>query len=191
MKKSLLLLAIFAIAGSTVYAQHAYKRFRVDLGVGYNISTDDSYTGGGSISLEPKFALSPAFALGFRAEFSIVDSDLSADIDPAYANVSGGVTYKSSYLATLDWYILPHTAIRPFVGGGVGAFVVPSRTFEPTGGEVTVPSTSNFGGMLRVGADWKHLRLAAEYNIAGKDEMDARIDYVNIKVAVFFGGGKK
>ncbi len=191
MKKTFLLLPVLFLA-LTAHSQHDYKPFRVDGGVGCGISTDEAYGTGAFFSLEPKYAVSPTFALGARFELGVMGSEGLYDTYFLPRTVDLGTTLKVSIIGTLDAYILARSAVRPFIGAGLGGYFIPERTSTdriPT--PLIVSSVNNFGGMVRIGMDWGHLRIAVEYNMAGKDNFDNRMDYVNAKVSIIMGGGRK
>ncbi len=197
MNKSLLLFVLFALVSSSACAQCYYKPFRVDAGLGCGISTSSGYKTSVFFALEPKYAVSPSFAIGARLEAGIMSAKTYVVVIetplPAWCDPEPDTDFivKMSVMATLDWYILPKAELRPFVGCGVGGYFIPDRSFDKGAYAADIPAVRNLGGMMRVGVDYWHIRLAAEYNLGGKDSFGNRIDYVGIKLSFILGGGDK
>ncbi len=193
--KNLFFTAILACLVFTVKAED-YKAFRVDLGLGYAIPKD----GGGVIfSIEPKYAITPNIAVGIRGEGAVMAKILwEKNATGEYVD-SGSTELKAnaSYLLTGDYYLITKK-LRPFVGLGFGAYNLAGSAIEIN--NVTTPATdvninlgakTNFGFMLRAGFDVFHMRLALEYNFAGKDNLDKSYNYLGAKFSVYIGGGVK
>jgi len=45
--------------------------------------------------------------------------------------------------------------------------------------------------MVRVGFDVSHLRFALVYNYAGEINHDYTMDYLNVTIGAYFGGGRR
>jgi outer membrane protein X len=186
---SLMALAIiqFSLAQGTDTVR-VFKKFKVDVSLGYAIPLSSSvssggsggYNGGAIFAVEPKYAFADAFALGLRIEAAALVHEYTN-------NYSQTVKGKAnvSYLLTGDYYF-SNKSFRPFLGAGLGVFTianVDSSTVNSNSN--TIPTTSQFGGLLRVGFEAGHFRLGVEYNIVGSGA-----SYLGLKVGVCIGGGR-
>lgn len=201
MKKLLFVSAIIIAATTSALAQSeggGFKPFKVDISFGYAVPVGGGTggKGGALFAIEPKYAISSAITLGLRLEGAVT----VAGIDAA-GNVSNNASAKAaaSYLATGDYYFTEND-IRPFVGAGAGLFStagVVASTSNPN-----IAQGSKFGGMLRGGMEYKHLRIGVEYNLISKttvpqstaganDGYTVKNSYVGIKLGVLIGGGRK
>ena len=194
--KKLFVVVILFCSILTVHAEE-FKAFRVDLGLGYAISEDGE---GVILSFEPKYAVIPQLALGFRIE-------AAAMVQGVYNYTSEGVFLKDdnasaklngSYLLTGDYYFT-NKKFRPFGGLGLGIYSLYGAEINGATEELgAVEGKNNFGFMLRAGFDVSHFRLSIEYNIAGKvkyevsnADLSTSFNYLGIKANVYFGGGVK
>ncbi len=185
MKKLVFLLVLFAI--TTAATAQNYKPFRVDIGIGMSV-LGENYNGGFLGHIEPKYAINNHLSVGVRGEMLWT----AGKTDIIYIIPS---TFVYSLLPSVDYYILPTATFRPFVGAGLGAFIVPGYEAESVSNSGStskdVPTRTSFGVMARAGVDVWHLRLSAEYNYAGKDADDFSINYLSIKLVLFIGGGRR
>jgi outer membrane protein X len=188
MKK--VILSVVLICAALIVRAEEFKPFRVDLGLGYAIPK-----GGGGVlfSLEPKYSITPNISAGIRAEWAgmakikWVLNEQGQYVDPGDTEFK----FSGSYLATGDYHFMT-SKFRPFAGLGLGAYSVSGAniTLSPGASGVTpAVKKTNFGFMLRAGFDISHCRLAAEYNFAGKDDIDKSCNYLSIKFSVYIGGG--
>ena len=170
-----------------------YKAFRVDVGLGF---AKPSGGGGVLFAVEPKYAITPNISAGFRMEGALM-----AKINWEYDNITGKyvdggsteVKANGSYLLTGDYHFTTNK-FRPFAGLGLGVYTVAGASVDSnvsSADDVNVDAQNNFGFMLRAGFDVSHIRLAAEYNFAGKDSFDKSYNYLGIKFSVYIGGGIK
>ena len=91
-----------------------------------------------------------------------------------------------SYLFTGDYYF-SNKNFRPFLGAGAGIFVIANvDSTNYNSNTNSIPTTSQFGFMVRGGFEAGHLRLGIEYNFVGNSA-----SYLGVKVGVCIGGGRK
>jgi opacity protein-like surface antigen len=181
--KKFLFAAVLLFGVAFAAQSQEYKPFRVDGGLGYGIPFGDAYEGGVLFYVEPKYALNDKIAVGLRWEGALFGG--------AGEGVSIGLS--SGYLATGDYYFITNK-FRPFVGLGLGAHKIGAATFDVQGEDVAlageVEGKTNFGGLVRAGFDFVHLRFALSYNYAGKIGTETH-HYLGITVGFYIGGGKK
>jgi len=197
MKKPLFFcLAVLCVTFSQA---QTFNPFKVDLAVGGAIPSGSGAKGGVLFSLEPKYAVISRLSVGVRIEAAIMARGyVSNDGSTASANVSAA----ASYVATSDYYYT-HTYFRPFTGVGAGLYRFASASIESSGNSVGTTAGSKFGTMVRSGFEVGHFRLAAEYNIIGKNTqtyvdgstgdkytVTSKNSYMGFKLGFFFGGGR-
>ena len=204
MKKLLLLTAIFATCFSVkTFAQKGgddgeFKPFKVDVSAGYALPMGGTGSKGGLLFVvEPKYAVSQQISLGLRLEGAVTVSGIDAA-----GNVANNASAKAaaSYLATGDYYFNSND-FRPFAGAGAGIFSTAGVTTSTT--NTNVAQGSKFGGMIRLGFEYKHARFGVEYNIIPKtsvaddpstpsnDAYEIKNAYIGIKFGVCIGGGRR
>jgi outer membrane protein X len=201
MKHLLFCLALTALTISTITAQddeRLFKRFKGDVSFGYAKPVNSGSSGGILFAMEPKIGIVDQLYLGLRIEAAVMARFLGNDIygDPQVEDAKG----SASYVATADYYFTKNYSIRPFVGGGVGAFGIVNDEGTLDDDPVTA---IKFGGLLRVGAEVKHFRFGIEYNIIPDTDVNSydnlgniiktksRNGYFGIKAGVCFGGGPR
>jgi outer membrane protein W len=180
-------LLMLALAISTVICASAqeqtFKKFKVDLALGYGIPAGSGAKGGIVIATEPKFAINDNIAVGLRMETALMAraTSTSSTGEVMEAEVKG----SGSYLATGDYY-LNTNSLRPFAGLGVGLF----RNASANTASSTDPAVSTkFGFAPRAGFETGHFRAAIEYNVAGKSGT-VNNNYLSFKIGFFLGGGR-
>jgi outer membrane protein W len=176
--------AVFAQANDTT--RRKFKRFKVDVAVGYaspqNTTEGNQFNGGALFAIEPKFAIIDPLAIGVRVEAAVTahisNSDGGSNGSNAKANLS--------YILTMDYYFL-NGGFRPFIGAGAGIYTTAAIDSSTSNSSIsTIPQTSQFGYMARVGFEVGHLRVGAEYNFVGNSA-----SYLGLKIGVCIGGGRK
>ena len=189
MKKRVSILgALLCIFSLSMQAQDAgngdriFKKFKVDVSLGYAVPQTSQGAGrnaGVLFAIEPKYAVMDQLSIGLRLEgAAMVNVDAQGETGKAQAN--------ASYLATGDYYF-SNNKFRPFIGAGAGVFTYANVSSEDDISSVDdVPTTSNFGAMVRGGFEYGHLRLGIEYNLV-KDKSG----YLGLKLGVVIGGGRK
>jgi len=203
MKKIILsvVVAVIAIVGAKAQKNTTseYKPFKFDISLGYAIPGGTGGKGGVLFALEPKYAVIQNISIGLRLEAAVTVSGTSlttSDITHTTYKASA----STSYLVTGDYYFKTED-FKPFVGAGLGLFTTAGLkvTSGSTGNGITGAATK-FGGMLRAGFEYKHLRFGLEYNFvstttvpasSSNDGYDIKNSYFGIKLGVLIGGGKK
>ena len=187
--KKLFVIVAFLCTAFIVKAED-YKAFRVDVGLGY---AQPSGGGGVLFAVEPKYAITPNISAGLRMEGAVMAKIQWAYLNGQYVD-SGSTEVKAngSYLVTGDYHFTTNK-FRPFGGLGLGVYSIAGASvdYNSTYEDISVDAQNNFGFMLRAGFDVSHIRLAAEYNFAGKDSFDKSYNYLGIKFSVYIGGGIK
>ena len=168
----------FAKAQSESESENTFKKFKVDLSLGYAVPQGSATKGGVIFVIEPKYAVIPQVSVGLRMEGAAL-----ASIDASGNN--GNVTVLGSYLATGDYYF-NNNKFRPFGGVGTGVYTTASASINYGSTTVTQEATSQFGFMARGGFEYGHLRFGVEYNF-----LKQNAGYLGIKLGVCIGGGRK
>ena len=200
MKRVLSLSAIFFLAFSaTSQAQDEgeFKPFKVDVSLGYALPIGGTGGKGGALFvIEPKYAVLPQLSVGLRLEAAVTVAGV--DMSTGSSNSTASAKAAASYLATADYYF-SNADLRPFGGAGVGLFNTAGVAIESN--NPNVAAGSNFGGMIRGGVEYKHLRIGVEYNFIPKSTVEPsspsandgymiQNSYVGIKIGVCIGGGR-
>jgi len=197
---------LFAVAlTSTAFAQkdYDYKKFRVDLGGGAAI-----FNGGGGplFYVEPKFAVHPNFSVGIR----LFEAFVAKKLEGGGSSVKSEISNSASALLTGDYYF-SSTNARPYVGAGIGIYnnaaLATTSNFQNGNNNTNttqkydvIPSSNNFGAMIRAGVDIVHLRIGIEYNFVPSTsaqygvntitDIRAQNSFLGITFGGYFGGGK-
>lgn len=206
MKKLCLLVTIFTIALCTkTFAQDeegGFKPFKVDVSLGYAIPSggQKGSKGGVLFAVEPKYAIVENISVGLRLEAAVMVSGLNVN-----STTGGEAKAAASYLATGDYYFTSED-FKPFLGVGAGIFQTAS--VQVNSSNPNLGNKSKFGGMIRGGIEYKHLRAGLEYNLVGKTAVpgytdnsttpavvypgyDVKGSYIGIKLGVLIGGGRR
>ena len=183
------LLLVFFFAGlSSLFAQdRSFRAFRVDLNYGYALASKKSINSNGlSGTLEAKYAFDDFLSIGLRFETTALPTLTLDSFGDYYDN--GEVRALRSTFITGDYHFNTNS-LRPFLGVGVGFYGSEAYQIQNDMITQTTPSSGKFGFMGRGGFDFWHLRLAAEYNYAGKVDGQSN-NYLSLKLGFFFGGGR-
>ncbi|NOS94262.1 MAG: outer membrane beta-barrel protein [Cyclobacteriaceae bacterium] len=194
MAKYMIIYCLMLVTINASYAQE-YKKLKVGLGFGYALAGGENSESGLLYSIEPAYRISDKISIGIRAEAAIIKrgglSRFPSTMD--FASISS--------FTVNGQYFLNSSAIRPFVGAGVGVYSFGAYTtvvtiLGQTNQKVSVsyPSESVFGFYPRVGFDFGHLSVSADYNIVASSKNDVAEltnSYLGFRVGFFFGGGKK
>ena len=201
MKKFTLIVALF-LGFFATQAQEENK-FRFDFGLGYTVPK-----GGGGVlfHLEPKWNIKDNMAVGLRYQVALMGKEIQPVGDNQGEAVEGTISGNASYLGTFEYnFNKGNSSFAPFVGAGVGYFAIANVEVSVdtvAGAEsdsVAAETSGKFGGMLRTGFDWGKFRLAAEYNLIPKSEVqdlngnvtgEVSNGYFGISLGFFLGGGK-
>ena len=171
--KNIVLSVLFVLGLFTVNGQEKDK-FRAGLDLGYVFAD----SGGGMLfDIEPKYNITDNSNIGIRLGFAASVSDLDTEVD---ANLS--------ILGTYDYYFSNgQSSTAPFLGGGLGYYVL---------GEVdnNVNLGEQFGAIIRGGVEFGKFRLAIEYNILPKTDLEigesVKNSYFGASIGFYVGGGK-
>ncbi len=188
MKKFLIGFAFLALSflARTQESGQTFKPFKADIAFGYAIPGGSGSKGGIIFALEPKYAISDLISLGLRLESAIM-ARAYRDANGSY--VVGDLKASSSYLATADYYFTTQD-FRPFVGAGLGLYRLASISdLNSSSGSTIIEAGNKFGFMPRVGFEFRHFRMAVEYNVPGKTGT-VNNNYLGIKIGFFVGGGR-
>ncbi len=188
---ALFLIANTAFAQDSVTHARVFKKFKVDVSLGYAIpqysspTSGTNFSGGVLFAIEPKYAVIDKLSLGIRLEAAVIAHVNTNSTNNSSQNNSNGKA-NASYLFTADYYFT-NTKFRPFIGAGAGVFStanIDSNTVNSNNNKV--PYSSQFGFMARAGFELGHLRIGAEYNFVSNNA-----SYLGLKIGVCFGGGRK
>ena len=174
--KKLLIITIAITGILSVNAQEEGK-FRVGLDLGYVFENN----GGVLFSIEPKYNITDHSNVGLRFGTATSASDSNAD-----ANISAVGTY--------DYYFnSQNSSTSPFLGIGLGYFFL--GDFGGDGpGETAVNLGEQFGALVRGGVELGKFRIALEYNILPKSDLEfgesIKNSYLGASIGFYLGGGK-
>jgi hypothetical protein len=164
---------------------HHYKRFKVDLGMGYARPQGKGNKAGVLLYIEPKYNIVDKFTVGLKTEATAMARGY---VDVNNSQVTGKAGLGLSFLATGDYYFNNRLA-RPFAGAGAGIYnLISFQATTSNGGSISIPSTTKFGTMIRAGVEVWHVRAAIEYNFVPKTGLITN-NYLGIKIGIVLGGG--
>jgi hypothetical protein len=97
---------------------------------------------------------------------------------------------NGNILGTYDHYFGSNKSIVPFLGGGLGVFIL--------GGSDDINDDgfagTQIGGMVRGGIELSKFRIALEYNIIPKSDLvigqSVKNSYFGASIGFYIGGGK-
>jgi outer membrane protein W len=194
MRKLLVILIATALvqtcpAQSQDTSSRVFKKFKVDISVGYaspssssSSSQGSTFNGGALFAIEPKFAVIDPLAIGVRVEAAVIAHIYNNNNNSNNSNGKANL----SYLLTADYYFTK-SSFRPFIGAGGGIYSTATIDSNMVNSNSSsVPYTSQFGFMARAGFELGHLRIGAEYNFVSNNA-----SYLGLKIGVCIGGGRK
>jgi outer membrane protein W len=213
MKKLLLLLVFFAVAGTVAVHAQDYKPFRVGLGLGYASPAGDGAKAGVLFYLEPSYRVMDKFAVGLKLEWAVMARAASYSSNGQNYAYDGKVSAAGSYTVNGQWYFRD-SGFRPYAGLGLGLYKLASASVSGFGnGNTQVSNQSDavsggtkFGFYPRIGFDAGHFTMNIEYNIIGAStdtfqvdnngtvttaKVDQKNNYLGVRLGFFIGGGKK
>jgi len=169
-----------------------FKKFKVDISLGYaspssssSSSQGSKFNGGAIFAIEPKFAVIDPLAIGVRVEAAVIAHIYNDNNSNSNSNNTNGKA-NLSYLLTADYYFTK-SSFRPFIGAGGGIYSTASiDSGTVNSNSSSVPYTSQFGFMARAGFELGHLRIGAEYNFVSNSA-----SYLGLKIGACIGGGRK
>ncbi len=194
MKKVIYVLVIALLSTSVGYTQE-YKKFKVGLGLGYAAASGYGSGGGVIFTFEPAYRLQDNLSIGLRMEGAAITRGYSQSL----ANGSSiDVAAIGSYTVNGQYYF-GSGDFRPFAGLGLGLYSLAAVSGSVSGNSGSVDATaaeSKFGFYPRVGFDFHHFSMSADYNVVPptKDVLgvgEFKNNYLGIRLGFFFGGGKK
>lgn len=175
----------------STYAQ-SFKPIEVDFpALGYAFSGDAGK--GIQIPIEARYNINDKFSVGLQWQWALM-------VKPSIVQV--GVAATKNMSLVFDYYKkIGGGNFRPFIGIGCGYY---SYLYIAVDTSLTVPDTelalSKLGVAPRIGFEYKHLRMMAEYNIIlGSSDVKLAAgyyapynpSYFAIKMALTLGGGRK
>lgn len=176
MKKIIFGICCVVACIGTMNAQSSYKSFEWDiLRLGYVLPSGEGVSGGLAISGEPRYNVNDMLSVGLRYEFALFGSDLEGDVE---------IGASSSYALMGDYYLKNDENNRLFAGLGIGTFKAGTVTVN----NVEVDGESAIGVIPRVGYEFGHLRIAAEYNLLFKEGSS---NYIGLHFGATLWGGYK
>jgi hypothetical protein len=191
MKKIVYILALSLLVTSIGYAQD-YKKFRVGLGLGYAAASGNGSGGGVIVTVEPSYRVQDNLSIGLRWEAAAITRGYSEDLASGstidVAAIGSFTLNGQYYFGTGDF--------RPFGGLGLGLYSLAAVSGNSgTGAVDAAAAESKFGFYPRIGFDFHHFSMSADYNIIPptKDIYGAgefKNSYFGIRLGFFIGGGK-
>lgn len=166
--------------------QH-YKFFKVQADIGYARPGGNGVKAGVLLALEPKINLNDRLTVGLRSEATAMARG-GYSINNISAEGEAGLGI--AILPTVDYYFTSRL-VRPFIGGGAGAYnFVSIEASTAGGGRASIPAITKFGGMVRAGVEIWHVRAGFHYNLVGKKD-NVNYNYYGFTIGLVFGGGVK
>jgi outer membrane protein X len=194
MKKTTYILTFVLLVSSMGYAQE-FRKFKVGVALGYAGATGYGSSGGAIFTLEPAYRLQDNLSVGLRLESAVITRGYSQNFSgSADINVAAIGSYSVN-----GQYYFGSGAFRPFAGLGLGLFSMAAVDYNVTGSSGSIDAAaaeSKFGFYPRVGFDYRHFTISADYNVIS-DTKDLygtgsfQNSYFGIRIGGFFGGGRK
>ena len=192
MKKVVYVLALSLLVTSFGYAQD-YKKFKVGVGLGYASASGYGSGGGVIFTIEPAYRLQDNLSIGLRWEAAAITRGYSQTVSGANFDVAG----IGSFTLNGQYYFGSGGDFRPFAGLGLGLYSLAGVSGSSSGSNITATEAeSKFGFYPRIGFDFHHFSMSADYNIVPptKDILggtgEFKNSYLGIRLGFFFGGGK-
>src|SRR5258706_3646916 len=194
MKKFTVVCALALLVTSFAYAQD-YKKFKVGFGVGYAGASGNGSSGGVLATFEPAYRIQDNLSIGLRMEAAVITRGYSQSIGSASLSIAG----ISSYTVNGQYYFGSGGDFRPFGGLGIGFYSMAAVKADISGSGTSTQvaaAESKFGLYPRLGFDFHHFSMSADYNIVSntKDPSgggEFKNSYFGLRLGFFVGGGKK
>lgn len=175
---------------ASIASAQDYKPFKLGLGLGY--AKPGSGGGGILIDLEPAYRINDDIAVGLRIE-SAVMAKISPDGTEASASANGSYTVNGQYYLT-------SSKVRPYVGAGVGVYMLAAVSASDTNAEVG--GGSEIGFYPRLGLDIGNFNINIDYNIISSSESvmadgsgtttgKIKNSYMGIRIGGYMFGGRR
>lgn len=189
---------------STVHAQEKYD-MKLSVEAGTLLFSDDSHNLGLFLTVEPKIKLLENSYLGVRFGLTLNSHTFENEDGLQFRIGEDFDNAVLSFVPTFDYYVPIHT-YKPYIGVGVGNYVVPHsidvfRGVVPNPFEVALAGNVNkrIGFLIRGGLERRKLRLGLEYNFVPKTDITlltgqviGTVDnsYVGLSIGFVLGGKK-
>ena len=162
-----------------------YKPFKISVTLG---SIRENKDGGPTYALEPSFRINDKYAIGLKLEGSVTM------VKDSPIKLRGSKSINAQYYFSTG-------AMRPFAGIGAGMYNVSDLTgcYDQCQYE-----DDKIGFYPRVGFDYKHLTIVADYNLMSPVKLTTQGDllsgpsvnfvngnYLSLRLGITIGGGKK
>lgn len=213
MKKIVLLVVFFAVAGTAAVKAQDFKPFRVGLGLGYARPAGDGAKAGVLFYLEPSYRINDKIAVGLKLETAIMLRATTLIQSGQTTIYDGKISAAGSYTVNGQYYF-SNNGFRPFVGLGFGLYSLASADVsgfsngnqQGSNQSATVSGGNKFGFYPRVGFDAGHFTMNLEYNIIGASsetiqvdnngtvttgKVDTKNNYLGLRIGFFIGGGRR
>lgn len=185
--KKLFFALILMLAVVQVSQAQEEGKFRVGLEAGYTMPDGG---GGVLLAIEPKYNIADNMSIGIRFESAAMAKNVTGD----GVSIEADLAASASYLGTFDYYFHNgSSSFAPFMGAGVGYSTLANIAFDEFGPDSEAEVDGKFGGLIRAGFEWGKFRLAANYNLIGKTEIEGteiKNSYLGISLGFYLGGGK-
>ncbi len=208
MKKLLFIIVslFFFVTVACAQKSRQFKKFKGDAAVGYALFNNNNgelaLNRGFIFALEPRFAVKDNFTVGLRIETIYLGKNTSSTTTGVLIPDNYTLKLYGGFVATADYYFNNNYSIRPFAGAGAGYYYTTTQSdlFEDA---TVITEDTKCGGMIRAGAEIKHLRLVAEYNMVPSCTItyrnktgvivneESHNSYFSLKVGFCFGGGPR
>ncbi len=187
MKRILIILLLLPTA---IFSQEKGKlKLSVDFGAVFPKGKTDF-----SASAELKYNLTERMNIGFRIEGAGIGQEIEL---PDGSKVDTDARLSTGYIATFDYLLKNTKEFSPFVGGGIGYYKPSDISTELISIDEPISLDSEFGLMLRTGAEFDKVRLSVNYHLIPSSEIafDALSQkvsnsYLGISIGYNVGGGK-
>lgn len=171
-----IVLSVLLVLGLTTVNGQEKDKFRAGLDLGFVFAD-----GGGGIlfNIEPKYNITDNSNIGIRLGIAASSSGFYSSVDS-----------NASILGTYDYYFSNgQSSAAPFLGGGLGYYVLGELDDS-----VNVDLGDQFGAIIRGGVEFGKFRLALEYNILPKTDLEIgesiKNSYFGASFGFYVGGGK-
>ena len=161
----------------------------MDLGVGGAISNGDGMGAVLFLFDAPVAFLGQKARLGIKHEIDIITQGFNISKTNERTTTVAMPHYTTlitSLLLTSDYYFMPGGAIRPFIGAGLGPYLIFAFDNSSPDNEDDAINVSS-GGMLRAGVDIYTIRCALAYNAAIQDGLGNKVGFLSLNFSVYIG----
>ena len=187
---------ILALAATFAYASAQSSLFTIAYSTAAPLGKTGDYIGNYSwrgMSVEGRYFIQTNLSLGFYTAWNVFNETLS-DHEQNFEN---GVLYGKQYryinaypiLMMGHYHFLPNSAVRPYLGAGLGVYSMNRRT--EMGLYYSETKSWHFGVQPEAGlwfdvAPYVNLMIAAKYNYAVKTNKSDAYSFLNINIGMTF-----